>query len=366
MSAPPLYFDHAATSLPRRRVALAALEGACELANPGRGNHRLVQDAQVVLDQARASVRALAGYGHVVFTAGATHALNQGILGLRPRPTRVLLCPLAHNAARRPALRLGVPVSLLPHDARGRIDVASAARELGPGDLLLLTHGSNVSGLVQPVGELVRLARQRGARTVVDAAQTAGVLPLDVGEPTCLAFGAHKGLASVPGAGALILADEVALEPLLHGGTGSDAVADEMPASPPERFEAGTLNLPAIAAFGAAAREPLPSASHIEYLSGALRDAVASAGATVAGANGELPVVSFTLEGWRPQEVEEVLDRAFDIIVRAGLHCAPLAHQTLASFPYGSVRASLSGSILAPDLDVLTRAIRELRRPRAS
>ncbi len=356
-----VYLDHAATSLPRRRAATEAAAAAQNLANPSRGLHTAQAEATRVLETARAAVRALVGYGTVCFTPGCTYALSQAILGIRPKPRAVAVDPLSHNAIRRAALRLGVPLWVLPHDAGGRIDVDRVRGEWEPVDLLVVAHASNVTGRLQPVRELVEVARARGARVIVDAAQTAGIVPLDLGEPSALAFSAHKGLAALAGTGALVLADGVDLEPLVVGGTGFDSLSPEMPAELPARLEVGTMNLPGIAAMGAAAREALDRPWDYEPITARLQEAVAQAGVRAVG-SGELPIVSFNVDGTSPTEVEEMLDRSFDIVVRAGLHCAPSAHEALGSLPTGTVRASAGAATIADEVSALREALVAISR----
>lgn len=362
-----IYLDHAATSLPRLAPALEAWARGASLPTPGRGLSSAAMEASGALEEARASVRALCGFGAAVFTSGATHALNQAILGMRPRPTRVALDPLAHNAARRPCLAVGASLWTLPHDEVGRIDVARARREWIAGtELVVVGHGSNVTGLVQPVAALAELARAKGAKVVVDAAQTAGVLDLReaLGHVSAVAFSAHKGLRGLPGAGALVVRDELELEPLFFGGTGSDALDDDMPADAPARFEAGTPNLPGALALGAAAAAFLETgpAYDVEATRAALLEAVSASGATIVG-RGALPVVAFEGTALSPRELAEVLDRAFHIHVRAGLHCAPAAHRVLGTLARGgAVRISGGSATTSSDVLALKDALAAMAR----
>lgn len=357
------YFDHAATSLPRAPVALeGALRGA-ELGNPGRGLHRLQRAAADEVDRARRAVGALLPAMTVTFHAGATAALNQAIAGLRPRPRVVALGPMLHNAARRPARALGVPTWTLPHDADGVIDLDRARAEwVDDTGLVVVGHSSNVTGVGQPVEALCALAKALGARVVLDAAPTAGVWSLDLGADL-VAFSAHKHLRALPGTGVLGVGPGVELEPLVRGGVGFDAAADEMPEVLPERLEAGTPNLPGILALGAAARVGV--SWDVEAASGALEEVVHAAGLRVLGRSADapaLPVVSFTVAGQEPRAVEEMLDRVFDVTVRAGLHCAPSAHRVLGTERTGTVRVSSGSTTTAGDLAELARALSDLAR----
>ena len=357
-----IYLDHAATGIPRLREAVDAAREAAEWANPARGLHTLQAQSTAGVERAREAVGALAGGGTVCFTAGATHALNQAIGGLRPTPTRVAVDVTLHNAARRAVARLDASTWTLPHDAVGRIDLHRARSGwIGGTELVVCNHGSNVTGVVQPVAELADLAHRQGATMVVDCAQTSAHLrELDVGSSDLLALSAHKGLRSLPGVGALVVRGEVDLAPLLVGGVGFDAQSDEMPDELPARLEAGTANLPGIGAFGVAAQRARSHAGVASEQTDALREALARAGVEVHACT-DLPLATFSVPGLGAREVEDALDRVFGVVVRAGLHCAPGAHRVLGT-PDGAVRASLGETTTPEDLAALGNALEQLGR----
>ena len=357
------YLDHAATSLPRWPKAIAAASEAADLGSPGRGMHALQAKSSAAVEATRAAIAESVFQGTVCFTSGATHGLNQAIAGLRPRPRRIAIGPMLHNAARRPVAHTKCPIWPLPADINGRIDVMRARKQWPSDvDLVVLSHGSNVTGLLQPVAELAELARANRVHVVVDAAQTAGIIqPLDLGPVDAVAFSAHKGFRALPGCGALIVAADFELTPLMQGGTGFDATAHEMPSSLPARLEPGTLNLPGIAALGAAVICGSQSPWNWQQTAQALREAVHAAGVPLVG-SGELPVVSFTLPGLSPTAIEEMLDRSWGITVRAGLHCASEAHRTLDTHHRGTVRCSAGATTTSHDLNELTRALRQLKQ----
>ncbi|HHH28033.1 MAG TPA: aminotransferase class V-fold PLP-dependent enzyme [Polyangiaceae bacterium] len=353
-----IHFDHAATRAPRHPAALAAAAEASPLLTPHRGLHAAQGQSQSVVERARQRVAALCPSGVVCFLGGATHALNQAIMGWRPVPTRIALGPMVHNAARRPAIATGAELWSLPSDPEGRIDLAAARREWPTHiDLVVVTHGSNVNGVLQPIAELAEFAQTRGAMTVVDAAQTAGVVDTtQLGPVAAVAFSAHKGVGGLPGVGALVLRRGVQLDPLIRGGVGFDAAEDDVPQQAPHRYEAGTPNLPGIAAFGAAAAhcDPWDHRGAAE----ALRAAIQSAGYTPRCC--DLPVASID-PGMDPRAAEELLERVFGVISRAGLHCAPTAHHTLGTGARGTLRLSSGRSTTAAELERLAEALRGLR-----
>lgn len=364
-----IYLDHAATSVPRCADAVAASARASDLGTPGRGQHSLQAAAAAAVEGARDSVARLLPTGYTIaFTAGATASISQAVFGLRPSPRVVACDPLAHNAVARAVGRLsqrGVELWLLPHDPiTGRIDIGRIAGEWRDGTTLVaLTHGSNVSGLVQPVAEISSVARARGARVLVDAAQTAGLLvPLPVGDADMIAFSSHKGLASLPGIGVLAVRGDVELEPLVVGGTGFDSWAREMPAELPARLEAGTPNVPGIAAIGAASVAALNVNVDWRARTKALVESIERAGlqATCAG---DLPIALVRgMPRMAASELEEALDRAYGIVTRAGTHCAPTAHTLLGTGREGALRVSMGKGTTDGDLTALTTALREIRR----
>lgn len=372
----PLYLNHAATSLPRCAEALQAARLAANLPTPGRGCGALAERAAELLEAARQDVAALVQGDarrrrhHVCFVASTTMALNQAILGRRPVPRGIALDPLGHNAVVRPVARLcarhGARRWILPADEAGRVVVEQLERAWLPEtDLVVLTHGSNVNGVVQPVDEITALAHRRGATVVVDAAETAGALPLaSAAGADLIAFAAHKKLRGLPGVAALLVAPGIELEPLVAGGTGAESIPEAMPVELPARVEAGTLNLPGIAAFGAAARRHVTAPPRATLDHADLTAAVIAGGARPLPSSGpaRLPIVSFVVEGIASDELADTLARGFGIELRAGLHCAPAAHRTLGTLDGGAVRVSTGEVTTAADLARFSRALTRVRR----
>jgi selenocysteine lyase/cysteine desulfurase len=286
----------------------------------------------------------------------------------------VVTTQLEHNSVNRPLRSLekqGVTVSRIPCP-NGVFDpaafLAAVHRETR---LAVLTHASNVTGAVLPVAEIAAECRKRGVRVLVDAAQTAGALELDVRAMgvDLLAMPGHKGLYGPPGTGALYIAEGVELMPLLEGGTGTDSESEEAPEKLPERFEAGTLNSAGIAALGAAvewlaATGVSEIAGHEAALSERLWRGLSEVeGVQLHGPSPGAPrvgVVSFTLAGWEPTDAAAVLDESFDIQCRPGLHCAPGAHRALGTFPGGTVRMSPGYFNTLDEVDAVIAAVREL------
>ncbi|MBT1075517.1 aminotransferase class V-fold PLP-dependent enzyme [Geobacter grbiciae] len=355
-----LYLDNAATSYPKPEPVYEAVSRAMRDVgvSPGRGGYRRGIEASRLLFETRESVAALFGIGdssRVVFTHSATEALNLAVLGLVRPGDHVVTTSAEHNSLVRPlhlAGQRGVEISWIDADRRGFVTPDQIAAAIRPSTrLIALAHCSNVTGAIQPVAEIAAVARRAGVLTLVDAAQSAGMIPLDVSAMgiDLLAAPGHKGLMGPPGTGMLCVAEGVDLEPLFVGGTGGYSSGVEQPDTMPERFESGTHNLPGIAGLGAGVDFIRAVGLDVirkreEELVAFLMDGLgALPGVTCHGPLPDEPrggLVSFTVKGIDPQTIGFRLDQEFDICVRVGLHCAPAAHRTIGTYPGGAVRVS--------------------------
>ena len=376
-----IYLDNAATSFPKPpEVAEAILEFLTHKAgNPGRSGHSLAVAADAVVAETRRSLASLLGVrdpSRLVFTLNGTAALNLAMYGLLRPGDRVVTTSMEHNSVARPLFALaerGVDVIWLPCAQDGSLDLEDLDRALraAPTRLVAMTHASNVCGTILPIGAAAELAHRHGALLLVDAAQTAGVLPIDVTGQSIdlLAFPGHKGLLGPTGTGALYVAPGVHLTPMQQGGTGTHSELLSQPDELPFALEAGTVNTVGIAGLSAALRvlkatgiEAVRAreASLVERLLAGLQEI---RGVTVHGpldSAQRVAVVSVILHGWEPVDVGAALDSAFGIAVRPGLHCAPLAHRTLGTFPLGTVRLAPGYSTTDDEIDQALVALREL------
>jgi selenocysteine lyase/cysteine desulfurase len=261
----------------------------------------------------------------------------------------------------------------VPCGPDGTLDPEDLSRQLrtAPARLVAMTHASNVCGTILPIAEAARLAHQNGALILVDAAQTAGVLPIDVAGSgiDLLAFPGHKGLLGPTGTGGLYVAPGLQLTPLRQGGTGTRSEQEHHPKAMPEALEPGTVNTTGIAGLGAAlrvlqARPPGTSRNHEAVLTARLLDGLKGLpGLHIHGPADparQVAVVSITIDGWEPVDLAAALDSAFGIAVRPGLHCAPAAHHTLGTLPQGTVRLSPGPYTTDEDIDQTLTALREL------
>ena len=380
-----VYLDNAATSFPK---APGVGEAMCRYVerlgrNVGRGSYAPAMEAAGGVLAVREKLAALVGAPdprNIIFTPGATWGLNLLLRGLLRPGDRVITSPMEHNAVLRPLEQLraaGVAVELLPCTDRGELVLDGLAERLPGARAVALTHASNVSGTLFPIAQVGALCRQAGVFFLVDGAQTLGVLPVDVAAMGIdgLAFPGHKGLLGPQGIGGLALSPALAqaLEPVVSGGTGSMSESLAMPPFLPDKFEAGTLNLPGIFGLGAAldylaaegetlrARER-KLARHLWYRLMELD----GEGLRVLG-SGEpdrrVGVVSVDFPGRDNGEMAFRLEQEYGVQTRCGLHCAPLAHRTLGTFPQGAVRFSVGPFNTFAEIDYLEGALEELLAP---
>ncbi|MBN2846852.1 MAG: aminotransferase class V-fold PLP-dependent enzyme [Coriobacteriia bacterium] len=379
---PIRYFDHAATSWPKPPGVIDAMVRAIEDAggNPGRGAHTLALAAARVVASARGEIGALLGVPDerdLIFTPGCTYGLNLVLKGALRPGDRVVVSAMEHNAVVRPLSVLaaaGVEVVVVAADREGRIDpddVDSAVRE-APTRAVICQHASNVTGTIQPVGDMADVAHAHGAVLIVDAAQAAGHLSVDVRAlgPDAYACSGHKGLLGPQGIGALYLSPEFEPRELIEGGGGGDSADTGQPTRRPDRYESGTGNTPGAAGLGAAAR-------YLREHGDALRDLectltrrlheglVEIPGIRVLGpppAEERAPVVSVVHERIPPDEIALALERRAGIAVRTGLHCSPWAHQTVGTIETGAVRFGIGYGLTGADVDVALEAMRDICR----
>jgi cysteine desulfurase family protein len=375
-----IYFDNAATSWPKPPAVRAALSEYFGEAggNPGRSGHRMSVAAARIVETARETLAELLhsnDASRIVFTHNATHALNLALYGVLRSGDHVVTTSIEHNSVMRPLRHLetlGVELTVVACAPDGMLDLDDVRRALRPGTrLLVTTHGSNVAGTLSPIGALAALARDNGVLHLVDAAQTAGAIPIDAQEMglDLLAFTGHKALLGPTGTGGLYVREGVALAPLIRGGTGSDSAHEIQPEFMPDVYESGTLNVAGIAGLAAGVR--FLSEIGIETVQAYERKLVAQfiagaseiAGITLYGPKDtalQCGLVSFNVAGATPSEAGLILDESFGIMARTGLHCAPAAHRTLGTFPTGTVRFSFGWFNTPSEVELALKALREI------
>jgi cysteine desulfurase family protein len=363
-----IYLDNAATSYPKPEEVYRGMEAFVRAAgaNPGRGGHRRAVEAEAMINDTRRLLARLFGASRserIVFCHNATDALNMAIKGVLRPGDHAITTVLEHNSVSRPLNRLeqdgAITLTRLPATADHLIDPEAVARAVTPKTrLIAITHASNVTGTIQPAGAIGRMARERGALLLLDAAQSAGVVSIDVEKDAIdlLAFTGHKGLLGPTGTGGLVVGERASVSAWREGGTGGDSTNPVQPAELPHHLEGGTPNVFGIAGLregvrhllergveSVAAHERALLAEFYRALEEPERFAWYGADRHLADgrAEGRVGLVSLNVPGFAPAEAGAILDERFDIAVRPGLHCAPYAHQHLGTFPQGTVRLSV-------------------------
>ncbi|MCX5851085.1 MAG: aminotransferase class V-fold PLP-dependent enzyme [Deltaproteobacteria bacterium] len=360
-----IYFDNAATSFPKPPGVIDAVVHFMTSAggNPGRSGHPLSVAAGEIVFAARKAVARLFGVAnpmHVIFTANATTALNLAIQGITRQGDHVITTSMEHNSVIRPLVEMErqgrIILSIVPCSPEGIIDMRALEKTvMAETRVMVVNHASNVAGTVQPLVEIGAFCRKRGIILIADCAQSAGIIDISVEEECVdlLAFSGHKGLYGPTGTGGLVIAenfDASRLSPLIFGGTGSFSDKPVQPPFLPDRFESGTLNAAGISGLGAGISYLLDAYPgglkgvrvHKERLVNCFHEKAArdlkGYIACVPAPQVKTGVVSFNLRMRSPSEVARILAGEYGIMSRAGLHCAPLAHRTMSTFPHGTVR----------------------------
>jgi len=372
-----IYLDNAATSFPKpEKVYQAVLNAMREVgASPGRGGHRRSLEAGRIMFMARETVAGLFSIpdsSRIIFTHNATGALNLALHGILKSGDHVITTSMEHNSMLRPLYALqsvGVEVTIVDAGSDGLVspdDVKSSIRSNTR--MIAVGHVSNVCGAIQPIKQLSDICHDAGALFLLDAAQSAGYMEIDVISTgiDLLAAPGHKGLLGPPGTGLLYVAPHVELKPIVEGGTGTSSTSLEQPLMMPDGYEAGTHNLPGIAGLKAGVEFLLERG--IDTIMRHERSLIMEATKRLSGINGikfygpvdhikRGAVLSFNVEGIDASMLATELDHNFDIAVRAGLHCAPLAHRTIGSMPGGTLRMSPGWSSTLEEIAIFSDAV---------
>lgn len=374
-----IYFDNAATTLPKPGCVIQAVTDALQTAgNPGRGGHDASLCAARTVYEARAAMAELfhaESADTIAFTANATQALNTAVKGVLQAGDHIISTDLEHNSVLRPLYEMedqGAALTFVPADSMGRIryeDIEAAVRP--ETKAVVCTHASNVTGNLLDVARIGAIARKHGLLLIVDAAQTAGVFPIDVQSMgiDILIFTGHKGLLGPQGTGGLYVRPGLTVRPLLSGGSGVQSYLRHQPPQMPAALEAGTLNVHGIAGLRAAA----------EYLRQTGVDAIRAKEAALMhrfyGQVREIPgitvygdfsqpercaIVSLNVRDYDSGEVSDALHARYGIATRPGAHCAPRMHAALGTVRQGTVRFSFSHFNTTEEIDIAVSALREL------
>ena len=376
-----IYLDNAATTFPKpREVLQQALDAYARFGvNPGRSGYDLCLVAGELVFETRKALATFFGGDkpeRLVFAANASDALNLAIQGLLQAGDHAITTTVEHNSVIRPLNHLkrdrGVAVDFVPFEAGGLVDPDEIAARFRPNTkVVVVNHGSNVIGTIQPVAEIGKRCRERGIVFVVDAAQTAGVIPIDVVAMSIdvLAFTGHKSLLGPTGTGGLYVRDGVDIRHTRFGGTGVHSAHPYHLDEYPYRLEVGTGNVLGIAGLYFAqqylAKRGIDAIyKHEMELFARLQAGLERIeGVRLHGTTSlehRLPVLSFTLAGRDPGDVGSLLDVDYDIACRTGLQCAPLIHEQMGTGEHGTVRLSVGPMNERKDVDAAVEAVGEI------
>ncbi|WP_295757966.1 aminotransferase class V-fold PLP-dependent enzyme [uncultured Oscillibacter sp.] len=376
-----IYLDNAATTRTKPpAVAQAVLEALSSYGNCGRGGHQGALSAARAIYETREKIAALLGCpraDHVCFTQNSTQALNIAVCGLLGPGDHVISTDLEHNSVLRPLYRLrdaGAAVDFVPAGSRGRLDCGGFERFLRPETkAIVCTHASNLTGDAVDIARVGRFAREHGLLFILDASQTAGVLPIDLAAMgiDVVCFTGHKSLMGPQGTGGLCLREGLEIRPFTVGGTGVQSYSEAQPGEYPTRLEAGTLNGHGLAGLSAALDFLAETGiarihAHEDALARRFYKAVRDLpGVTVYGdfsAPVRAPVVTLNIGDFDSAEVSDELAERFGIATRPGAHCAPRLHRALGTEEQGAVRFSWSYFNTEEETAAAAEAVRVLAR----
>lgn len=375
-----IYLDNAATSFPKPQNVIEVVNEVMlkGCGTPGRGTHQYAVKSSGTVEIIRKSVARFFNIleeFRVVFTYSATDALNMAIKGFLNEGDHVVMSAMEHNSVSRPLFRMAadkmITLDVVRCDSLGYIDMEDLKAKIKSDTrLVVINHASNVTGTIQPVKEIGEIVRSRGAYLLLDAAQTAGRLKIDMEDMFVdfLAAAGHKGLFGLQGTGLLILGSRIKkLRPFREGGTGFDSISEIQPVNWPEAFESGTHNVPGILSMGAG----------VDFVNSVGVETIAETEAKLlkhlwegllefenvrlyGPSPGEerLAVLSFNINGWEAGDIGDLLNLNHGISVRTGIQCAPLAHKTIGTFPEGTVRVSPGYFNNDDDIDSFLEAVR--------
>ena len=376
------YFDNAATSFPKPDIVYKSiLEAMSEYgANPGRSGHKLALKINRKIYNTRESLADLFQIKdpmNVIFTFNGTESLNLGIKGVLKPGDHIITTSMEHNSVLRPIKyleRFGVQSTIVQADSLGKMNPADIKKAIKSNTKIIeVTHISNLTGTIMPIQEIGAIAKENELIFMVDAAQSAGVYPIDVEAMNIdiLAFPGHKGLLGPQGTGGLYIRQGLNVEESLQGGTGSISESLVQPNMSPDRYESGTPNGPGIIGLGAGL-EYIKSVGmenirkHEEKLTEYFIEEMKKiAGVKLYGPcdiRQQAAVVSLNIKDYDSSEIAYILDEQYDIMVRSGLHCAPLAHKTIGTLDQGAVRVSFSPFNTVEEIEYGIRSIKEIAK----
>lgn len=375
-----IYFDNAATSFPKPEEVYRQMEKVMRsCANPGRSGHKMALESGRVIYETRellAKLFSIKNPMQIIFTNNATDALNLGIKGYLKKGDHVITTSMEHNSVIRPLKALEdkgiIKITIVKAKIDGSIDEKDIQNAiLKKTKMILTTHASNVTGTLIPITQIGEIAKENNIRYMVDAAQSAGVYPIDVEKMNIdiLAFPGHKSLLGPQGTGGLYIREGIILQSMKEGGTGSQSESILQPEILPDKHESGTPNTIGISGLGAGVEFILKEGMdkirlHEELLTKRLIEGFKKIeNVKIYGPmdiEKQAAVVSINIGDKDTSEISFKLDHKYDIACRSGLHCAPLAHKSLGTLKQGTVRFSMGYFNTIEEVDQVIKAVREI------
>ena len=377
-----VYFDNAATTFPKPDIVYDRVMKVMKEygANPGRSGHKLALKASREIFETRNLISKFFNTGNpmnIIFTFNCTESLNIGIKGILKPGDHVITTSMEHNSVLRPIKHLekiGVESTIIKADEKGIINPLDIQRAIKSNTkLIVTTHVSNLTGSIMPIKSIGEIAKENNIYYLVDAAQSAGVYNIDVQKMNIdiLAFPGHKGLLGPQGTGGLYIRDDVDLDGIFQGGTGSVSYSLEQPEIKPDKYESGTINAPGVIGLGEGIRYIMEKGIdniriyEEELTKHFIDEAMKIDGIKLYGPldiNKQGAVVSLNIRDVDSSEVSYLLDEEYDIAVRPGLHCAPLAHKTIGTFEQGVIRFSFGLFNTHKEIEYGIKALKEIAK----
>ncbi len=377
-----IYFDNGSTSWPKAPGVAKAMSDLLQNGafNINRGNYEGAYEVESVVFETREMLSKLfcgPSSRNVIFTPGITHSLNYFIKGFLKSGDHVIVSGLEHNAVMRPLHQMtekGVSYDVVHTDTDGSVKPADVEKQIkSKTKAVIMTHASNVCGTVLPIKEIGEICEKHGIIFVVDSAQSAGTIEVNMQECNIdfLAFTGHKGLLGPQGIGGFLISDKLdaQMDSFIAGGTGSISDSYDMPEHLPDKYESGTMNLPGIIGLHAALKyieEQTVERIHekkMELTAYFFEKVKAFPDVRVAGkpdVDGRVAVVALDFTKWDNAIIAFELEQQYGIMTRVGLHCAPLAHKTLQTYPQGVVRFAFSASNTKEEIDICIDGMNKL------
>ena len=375
-----VYLDNAATSFPKPESVYQAADNFLKHlgASPARGSYIKAQESQRILIQLRSKLSKLLGIrepSNLILTNNATDSLNLALKGYLKEGDHVVTTNLEHNAVIRPlwALRKtrNLDVTVVNSNLEGEINPDDILKAVTPKTkLIACVHASNVLGTIQPIREIAQKTRELGIPLLVDGSQTTGALPVNIEELgiDMFAFTGHKSLLGLTGTGGLFVRENLDLQPLREGGNGTHSNSLEQPTVRPERYESGTPNMVGLAGLLAGVEYLLEhDVSQIRQHELELNTLLMARLSDIAGvriygpkADNKVGITSISLDNLDTAELGQMLGKKFGVMVRTGIHCSPLIHQTIGTKDQGTIRFSLGWANTREDIDTAVQAVSEI------